>query len=269
MVTLHLGSGTSQALAGPGGIPIGGAGSRPTPTTSVARGDPSVAARRAIDIWLDALVHSDPETMLSSSAGAAAAYGSLQLVSDEIIRARGGSNSTAVARESITPRRVAPGAVEFAGEINLTNTVTGPKGSAPTYDRLDGPIRVVEQNGRWRLANFEFDGRPIVYYPEGLQDTVDGIHLTVGFLLSYSDVTVALVSLSADAPNTTITITGVSLTLASGTREAGGAQFARDVPTGMLGFRQVTAAPTRLDVSARLNNGTTITLSVSLLRAHA
>lgn len=215
-------------------------------------------------MWLGALVSQDPASMIAASTGAATALGSLQLVTDEIVTSRGGTDQTQVTGNSLTASQIGPGAVSFAGSVELTSTVTGPTASVPTHDVINGPLQVVDQGGMWRVSTFTFDGQPLVYYPQGVQDSADGVILTVGFVLANANATVALVGLHAASSSTTIDVESVVLTLADGTSEQGTANFGRGVPAGEVAFKRMTEAPSHFDMIIRTSSGSTADLSVGL-----
>lgn len=201
--------------------------------------------------------------MLNRSIGAAAALGALKITADQIVASGGSTVSAQVTNETLTPARVEPAAVSFDGDVDVRTSISGPKGATPTQDRITGPLEVRNDGGSWKVASFVYDGAPLVYYPEGAEQTVNGVHLVVAFLLFNAASTNAVVRLYGDSPNRTVVVQSVSLTTTSGATVNGRAFFGRGVPAGVLGFPRVTDRPTRLDVRL-LSAGSTLTFSVPL-----
>ena len=202
--------------------------------------------------------------MLADSTGAAAALGSLNLVAQQDIVSRGGNTALQVTNETLAPTTVTATVVRFTGEIDVRSTVTGPKGTAPSQDRITGPIVVVGDGGTWKLATLTFDGKPIVYYPEGSTQTVSGLHLTVVSILSYVGDTTALVDVHADTANASVTWERLSLTTGNGSTISGSAVFPTHSPTGLFRFARTNDRPAHLDATFQQHNGPTVTFSLTL-----
>jgi hypothetical protein len=202
--------------------------------------------------------------MLARSDGAAAALGAVQVTADDIVAGSGRTVAAEVSAEALTPISASASAVSFAGEVDVRRSVSGPKGSVPTSDRLTAPIEVVRQGQAWKVKSLSFDGAALEYYPEGVEQTVQGIHLSLAFLLSNATSTNAVVSIYAEAPNLTVNLERVSLATASNTTHAGRAFFAHGVRAGLLGFPRVADRPARLDATFRESNGSTVSFSLAL-----
>lgn len=186
------------------------------------------------------------------------------MVVNEIIASEGGTDSTRSSGEALTATSVALDAVDFAGTVDLQHAVSGSRGSTTTHDRIDGPIQVVDSDGVWRVARFTFDGQPLIFYPEGVEAVVAPVHLLVGFVLSNAATTSVLVTLRSDSPGTVVNIEAAQLIMSSGATEPGHASFGHALPTGVLSFPRTGDAPARLDVTARLGSGSTVTFAVVL-----
>lgn len=259
-IALATGSGSSPVTApGGGGVPLQTTPSLPAaPTTTVAvpaEVGSAAAARQAFDAWLGAVVQRDVPTMLNRSIGAAAALGALKITADQIVASGGSRVSAEVTSSKLTPPRVEPTVVTFDGEVDVRTTVSGPKGTTPTQDRITGPVQVRNDAGTWKVANFTYDGAPLVYYPEGAEQTVNGVHLVVAFLLSNAATTNAVVRVYADSPNRTAVLQRVTLITASGATHDGRAFFGRGVPAGVVGFPRVDDRPARLDATFQSSAG--------------
>ena len=179
--------------------------------------------------------------------------------------AAGGAHTThEVTHEALDPRSVSAAEVVFGGEVDLRDTITGPKGSTPTQASITGPIRVMNDNGAWKVTTLSYGGAPMTYYPEGIEQTVRHIHLSVAFLLSSGTQTTALIALRAESPGVTVSLRSVVVTTDIGSRQAGRGVFGPRTPAGLFVFRRTTSRPARLDVSFQKGDGTTVAFSLAL-----
>jgi hypothetical protein len=92
---------------------------------------------------------------------------------------------------------------------------------------------------------------------------VNGITLTVAFVVSIGKATVALVKLSSSGTQR-VSVDRVTLTSASDSRVAGNAQFGQRMAIGEFDFSRIAQAPHLLDVSMRNDSGTRIDVSIPL-----
>jgi hypothetical protein len=208
------------------------------------------------------VVNADAREMLDSSIGAAAAFGSVELVTDDVIAAGGASRSMSVVHERLSATRAGPSRVTFDGEIDLRVTISG-HSPFTSVERITGPVQVVRRHG-WKVERFTFDGRPLVYYPEGTRQTVRGIHLAVAFVLSYATSSSVVVGVQSSHPNLTVYLRRVRMQSSSGSTAPGRAFFGHGLRTGLLGFARLKGRPTHLTITFGERDGSKEVFSLAL-----
>jgi hypothetical protein len=222
----------------------------------------ATAARQAFDTWLGAVAHNDATTMLARSLDAAAAFGSLQLVSDQTIHAEGGTTSRQMVRNDLSATKVTATSVMFSGEADLRETISGQGTHASTLSRLTA-VQVVNIRGSWQVQDFLLDGQPMTYYPESATETVRNVHLTIAFVLTSTQGTDALVSLSGST-NSTLYLDQLTLTTSSRQSHSGKAYFTHETTTGIFTFDRATGSPTRLVANFHEKDGTPVNFTINL-----
>jgi hypothetical protein len=113
-------------------------------------------------------------------------------------------------------------------------------------------------------VDFDYDGRPMRMIPENASQVVEGVHLTVGSLLSYAGVTNAVVGLAVDSGHVDVALTDARLVTGGDQAPATGSGFVAHPPRGYIGFARTDATPTELDASFRRSDGATLTFAVPL-----
>lgn len=212
--------------------------------TATGGGD-AVAARRAFDGWLAAYVASDAVRMITSSTGAATSLGSLQLATDSLVVAGGGSVRASVTKESLVAGTVSAGTVTFGGEVDVKRDVRASR-TATINDKITGPIEIVRRSNAWRVSTFMFDGASLRSYIANTDRTIDGVRLNVAFILSNARSTTAVVSVYSPDD---FTVSDARLVRASGLVQGGRSYFAGSHPTGVIVFPRSEDAPARLDLT--------------------
>jgi hypothetical protein len=238
-------------------LAIGGTAAATTgaPTSAPSSENPgdAVAARRAFDRWLAAYVASDAVRMLTYSTGAATALGSLQLATDSLVVASGGSVRATVQKESLVPGSVSPDAITFGGEVKIRREVRAAR-TATINDTIAGPIEIARVSGAWRVSTFTYDGATLRSYAANTNQTRDGVRLNVAFVISNARSTTAVVSIYSPDD---FSVSDARLTRAGGAAQQGRTYFAAPHPTGVVVFERSEDAPARLDLT--ITHGSTKT----------
>jgi hypothetical protein len=201
--------------------------------------------------------------MLAQSVDAAAAFGSLQLVTHQIITTRGGTDTLREISAHLTPSKVSAHAVTFAGQTNVEVTVTADGRPVVSHETIDGPIQMEQRAGTWRVRHFNLDGKPMTYYPQGFVQVRSGIHLAVAFVLDYAGATSVLVGVFARSRNINATLQEVGLATTSA-QYTGRGFFAHGVEPGFLGFPATSGRPRLLTAKFRTSSGQQANFSMSL-----
>jgi hypothetical protein len=201
---------------------------------------------------------------LGHSAGAAAALAGIRVLISDINAAAGGTTTVRVTSPSYNPTSVRADTVVFGGSARLVTDVRGSRGSQHTEATVDGPVTVALVDGVWRVRDFNYNGRSMRLVAENASQVVEGVHLTVGYVLSYAGATNAVVGLAVDSGHVDIALTDARLVAGGSQGPATGSGFAAGPPRGYIGFARTDAIPTELDASFRRSDGATLTFAIPL-----
>jgi|GEM_PF-3814102 len=264
---LRVGGGSGRApfpahpAHSPTSVPAGpGAGA----TTSAPDTGGASAAAASLQAYLGALAHSDATAAASTSDGAALALAGVLLDAAAINRARGATTSVALGPSTLQPVRVGPDAVTFDGSLTLTTTVAGPAGSTTVADTVSGPVTVDDEHGGWRVTGFDYDGRPLQLWPQTATETVGGLHVWVGYVVSYGTVTAILITLGLESGTAQVVLDSATVSAGSATETGTGDFTAPPEPTGILRFARLPAPPTSLALEFSGSNGSTYSFTLPL-----
>jgi hypothetical protein len=202
--------------------------------------------------------------MLDRSVGAAAALGTVQLLTGQISRGNGATVDVRVVRKQVRPSGISAGTVTFEGVIEYRVVVTSGGKHISTLDRISGPIEIVKSPTGWQVSDVSFAGAPMRYYYEAITRTVRGARLTVAFVLSTAEGTSVPVGLHSPESGETLYLQRLSLVLPSGRSVAGRALFAHGMGAGLLAFPRIDQRPVRLIADFRRSDGTDVDFSVPL-----
>ncbi|HZU80791.1 MAG TPA: hypothetical protein VE991_12815 [Acidimicrobiales bacterium] len=261
------GASTSTTALAPSGT-AAGATTTTSPGTVPVDSGPGAAtgAEQALQAYLSALSHQDVNTLLAvSDKGPEALAGVLVDVAD-IDHARGATTTVDVTADTFSPAgEPSPGSVVLSGSATLHTSVTGPKGSGSSTDTISGPVTVALEQGRWKVVDFTYDGRPVVLSPtENVGQTLHGLTVQLGYVVSYGDLSVALVTLASSGGDVQVSYQSASLAW-GGQSEQGAADFTgSSTPTGILRFARTASAPTGLEVAFTGSSGQALDFSFSL-----
>jgi hypothetical protein len=245
--------------------PAGAPTTTARPATSTSGQDASAAARVALSGFLAGMPAQDPKAVLAHSEGGAAALGAIRALISDINAASGATTRTKLQDEAFRPQTVTPTAVVFAGSVGLTTEIQGPKGSQKSVSAISGPVTVALAAGTWRVKDFAYDGKRMVYEAEYATDTQAAVQLHVGLVLSYANTTTAVVALTTQSQSVGLTFTNATLTTSAGTSPSTGSGFTKGAqPTGFISFARTDAVPTRLVASFRQADGSAVAFTVAL-----
>jgi len=238
-----------------------------TQSQLVAVDDPPFNARAALDRYLEALARRDATVVAETSTGGASAIATVVKFVADLNATAKGKTTIRVGGESFQVTEETPDHVTFAGSVHVVTDVKGPRGPTQSDVIISGPVTVALTNGAWRVKSFIYAGKPLLYVPENAANGHDGMTVVVEFVLSYGDVTNAVIRLSASGaaldprlalqdahlitPGTTVQRTSVSFVPGPG-------------PRGLVAFPRTDRTPTQLDVVFRRPNGQTVSYSVPL-----
>ncbi|MHB1711958.1 MAG: hypothetical protein ACYCV7_11230 [Acidimicrobiales bacterium] len=220
--------------------------SHATTSTLAGGGNPGTAARVVLTQYLSSIAAHDAPKMVASSTGPAAALGSVLLDVVAINSAKGAPTTTAVQKEGFHVVAATSTAVTLDGAAVLSSTVRGAKGSSQTTDTVSGPVTVVLYSGRWKVSALTFDGQHMTEWTENTGQTVKGVHVQVGFVLSYASTTVALIGLTAPSGGFHLSLTQAKLSSSTGVLTGVGDFTSPPAPVGLLRFPRSDAQPTDL-----------------------
>ncbi|MHB8681014.1 MAG: hypothetical protein ACYDA2_02825 [Acidimicrobiales bacterium] len=241
------GAGAGSSSSGAGAAGAGGTG-----TSSPAAS--SAAAQQALSNYLQAIVHHNGSAVQSSSDGAALGVAGILVDVAAIDTARGATTTVTLGQDTFAPTGTSASSVTFGGSVSLTTAVSGPKGSGQYTDTLSGPVTVADEAGTWRVTTFTYDAKPIAIWPETANQTVNGLHLSVGYVVSFGDLTAVLIGIGQISGNVNVQLQ--STTLTAGTTDSGVGDFTGPPqPTGVLRFTRSGSPPTQLTVDFTGPNG--------------
>ncbi|MHB1785885.1 MAG: hypothetical protein ACYCS7_07010 [Acidimicrobiales bacterium] len=199
--------------------------------------------------YLGSIASHDAPKMLASATGPVAALGSVLLDVTAINTAKGATTTTVVQKEDFVPGAVAGNVVTLKGTAVLSSTVTGPKGSSQVTDTFSGPATVVWRGGQWEVSALTFDGRNMTEWVENTGQTVNGVHLQIGFVLSYASTTVVLIGLTAPSGGFHLALQRATLHSSTGVLTGVGDFTSPPTPIGLLRFARSDARPTELHLT--------------------
>lgn len=222
-------------------------------------------AQGALTRFLHAYAGDDVNGVAGNADRGVLAMAGIVLDAEAINRSRGATTTVEVGPMSFTegPGSTA-GAVNLQGSVTLTTTISGSQGSGRYTDVVSGPVTVRAESGAWKVTDFTYDGRTVQYWPSGAGETVNGLHVAVGYVVSYGNVTAALVTLAQTAGDVNVQLLGCSLE-AGGTGAGGRGDFTGPPePTGVLRFSRVGATPAALTLRFGSPSGQTDDFDLAL-----
>lgn len=256
-----------------GGARAGGAGVGGTPLAATGAGGASgtgadvpdaAAATRALDGYLQALTGQNARGVYDSSDDGPLALAGIVLDAATIDASRGATTTMTVGPSSLVPVSEAAGRVSFDGSVTVSEVVSGPQGSGSSSDTISGPLTVTDEGGVWRVTDFVYDAQPVEFWNVDASRTVDGLTVSLGYIVSYGDMTAALVTLGQSSGSADVQLQRVALT-AGGSSENGTGDFtAPPTPTGVLRFSRTGAAPSSLAVDFSSSSGRVYDFSFSV-----
>ena len=255
---------TTGTTASAGKAGSAGTGNAGTGNAAAATADPAAGARASLDAYLHGLAAQDASATLAHSTGAAAAVANIRFLIAAINATAGGTTTAQVSSASFNATTASPTSVVFAGSASLDTDVQGSHGHQHTTATVDGPVTVEQIDGAWRVRTFDYDGQSMQLIAENATQATDGIHLTVGYLLSYAGVTNAVVGLSVDSGHVDLALQSAALVTSGGGGSATGGGFVGGPPRGYLGFARATVAPTELDATFKRADGTVVSFAIPL-----
>ncbi|MHB8440363.1 MAG: hypothetical protein ACYDD4_14570 [Acidimicrobiales bacterium] len=249
----------------PGALGAGGAspadtasGSAPGGSGSGNVGGPPTAAgaTAAVNGYLQGLVNRNSDGVLQTSVGAPLDLAAVLLDAAAIDSSRGATTTMTLGPSSLTPTVDAPqNTVTFTGSVTITTTVTGSRGSSTSPSTISGPLTVVDNAGAYRVTGFSYDGAPLVAWPESASQTVNGLVVSVGFVLSYGNTTAALISVGQETGSVSVQLQSTTLDT-NGSSSSGVGDFTGPPqPAGLLRFARISGSPTRLIVDFTTTTG--------------
>lgn len=253
---VHGGPAPSSAAAsgGASGGAFGRGGSVNLPVSYGATPSESAAAD-ALTTYLTALAHHDPGGISGSSDGGPFAMAGILLETAAIDSARGATTTVTVGPSSFTPTATGPSSVTFSGSVTLTTAISGSAGSGTYTDTISGPLTVADESGGWRVANFTYDSAPVRVWPESVSQTIRGLTATVGYVVSYGNLTAALVTLTQQSGAADVQLQTVKLTAGSTTVLGTGDFTGPPTPSGVLRFPRQDATPSSLAIDFSSSDG--------------
>jgi hypothetical protein len=208
-------------------------------------------------MYLQGLSHLSAQQVVASSDMGPFAIAGVLLDAATSNAERGATTTITLGPSSLAPVPGAAGAstATFAGSTTLTTTISGPKGSGTFSDTISGPLSVTDEAGWWRVTDFTYDGQPVQVWPERASQTVNGLNLSVGYVVSYGNTTAALVTLRQVSGAADVHIQSVTLGTAA-SAENGVADFTGPpAPSGILRFNRIVAPPASLRLSLSSSSG--------------
>jgi hypothetical protein len=151
--------------------------------------------------------------------------------------------------------------------MTLDTSISGSKGSGTYADTISGPVTVVDESGAWKVTSFTYDNQPLQYWPQTASQTVNGLHVVVGYVVSYGNVTAALVTLTQLTGSGSVQL--LRCTVRSGTGGAAATDGTGDftappTPTGVLRFSRIASDPTDLVLAFSSAGGQTDDFDLAL-----
>jgi hypothetical protein len=213
-----------------------------TPGSNVA----DQAAAGAISRYVQAIANDSASTLVGSADGAALAMAAILLDSTAINRTRGATTTVTVGPSTLAPTATSAGRVTFGGSLTLTTAISGSQGSGKFSDTISGPLMVADEHGTWRITGFTYDARPVVEWPENVSQSIGQTQVSVGYVVSYGDLTAVLVTLGQQSGSASVQLQRATLQTASGSTDGTGDFTGPPTPTGVLRFSRIGSAPTGL-----------------------
>lgn len=228
-------------------------GSGGTSSTSI------IGATGALEAYLQGLSRLNVEDVAASSNGGPFAVAGILLDAAAINSERGATTTASLGPSSFAP--VSAGSTNatliFQGSVTLTTNISGPKGNGTFTDTISGPVTVTIDSGIWRVTNFTYDNLPVQVWSESESQTVNGLNVSLGYVVSYGNATAALVTLRQGSGNANVQLRAVTLR-AGGAAENGVGDFTGPpTPTGVLRFARIASAPTSLTLLFTSSTGQT------------
>jgi hypothetical protein len=255
------GGGTAAGSA-PGTGPSSASGGS---SGSSSGADPVAGAEQALTAYLGGISRHEAATVLATSEGAPAGLAGVLLDVAAIDAERGATTTVTMGPAHFTVSGTpSASVVTLVGSLTITTTVSGPKGSGSSTDTLSGPVTVRDEQGAWKVAAAAYDGKPLVEWQEDTGQTVGGLAVQVGYVVSYGNVTAALVTLYSASGSQSVSFQAASLVTTAG-NESGVADFTTTGnPTGVVRFARTDARPSELDMSFKNASGQTVVFVIDL-----
>jgi hypothetical protein len=206
----------------------------------------AVAATQALTSYLQGLSHLDVQQVASSSDRGPFAMAGILLDAAAINSERGATTTMALGPSSFAATTASGSTQNFDGSVTLTTTISGPKGNGTFTDTISGPLTVTDEAGRWRVTNFVYDHEPVQVWPENATSTVNGLDVSLGYLVSYGNTTAALITLRQISGSANVQLQAATLRAGSTAENGVGDFTGPPTPTGVLRFARISAPPTAL-----------------------
>lgn len=234
-----MGPATAPSGGGSGGV-----------TNGVSAGVPNgAAAMRAVAAYFQAFTGQDPQGVFADSDYGALAMAGVVLDSAAINTQRGAATTMTTGPSSLAPVSESGNEVVLDGALSITTSISGAQGTGTSTNTFSGPLTVTDESGTWRVTGFSYDGQPVDFWNAGTSQTVDGLTVSLGYVVSYGDLTAALVTLRQSSGSADVSLQRVTLE-GSGSSEVGTGDFTGPpVPSGVLRFSRADFAPMSLVVN--------------------
>lgn len=241
---------SSAGAAGPGAAGTSGDPGSPAATDS-STGPAGAAdvngAQDALARFLHAYAGDDVNGVAANADQGALAMAGIVLDAEAINRSRGATTTVDIGALSFSEGSGSTaGAVILQGSVTLTTTISGSQGSGRYSDTVSGPVTVRAESGSWKVTDFTYDGRTVQYWPSHAGETVNGLHVAVGYVVSYGSVTAALVTLAQTAGDVNVQLQSCSLESGGAGASGTGDFTGPPEPTGVLRFSRIGATPSAL-----------------------
>jgi hypothetical protein len=257
----------SAARLGAGGTGEARLGPVTSPASAAADGGsvPDAApAMGAVAGYFRSLAAQDAQGVLASSDEGPLAMAGIVLDSAAIDAQRGATTTMALGPSSLAPVSESQGRVVVDGALTLTTTVSGPEGSRVSTDTFSGPLTVSDESGSWRVTGFTYDGRPVEVWDVGASETVDGLTASLGYVVSFGNLSAALVTLRQASGHADVQLQRVTLAAGASTENGTGDFTGPPVPSGVLRFARLEGTPSSLDLEFSSPAGAAYAFSFSL-----
>lgn len=215
---------------------------------STGAGGPAASAEAAMTSYLRAVAQHDASALAGNADKAALAVAAVLLDSASINRDRGATTTVTTGPSSFVPVASSPTSVTLDGSVTISTSVSGSEGSDRFTDTISGPVAVDDDAGTWKVSGFSYDGQPVQYWPQTAEETVGGTHLSVGYVVSYGNLTAVLATLTQASGSTEVQLERCTLSTAAGAVSGTGDFTTPPTPTGVLRFSRVPSPPRTLEL---------------------